>query len=120
MKLTNGNLVEGSAFGFNASEVSFVVEVIDVVTSLKKKVRDEIEIYPNPVDAGKLILDLSGFQGVRDVKIMNAVGEPVAHFTSEQLLENEVIIDTNGWEPGVYLLHLSGASGKGMEKIVVQ
>ena len=118
LKLTNGNTV-ASAFGFNSSEVSFIVEVIDVVTALKKKVNNEIEVYPNPVDADKLIVNLSGLQGVRDVKIMNSVGEPVVHYAGEQLLSNEVIIDTNGWKPGLYLLNISGAGGKLIEKIIV-
>ena len=37
VNLTNQNIVNGSTFGFNSTEVKFSVEVIDVITGIKKK-----------------------------------------------------------------------------------
>jgi hypothetical protein len=120
VKISNENNVDGSSFGFNSSEVSFIVEVIDLVTSSNEQVSPKFRLYPNPVNAGKLILDLSSFHGSPAVEITNAMGEPVLNFKRGQLRENEVTIDTNGWRPGLYLLKISSGKKKFIEKIIVR
>ena len=119
VKLTNGNMTDESVFGFNSMRVSFIVEVIDVVTSITKEVSDEIEIYPNPADADKFTVVLPAFQRMGNVSILNALGQPVLRLTAAELLKNQIIIDTSGWKPGLYLLNISTESRDFTRKIMV-
>ena len=119
LNLTNGNTVDASTFGFNSMEVSFTVEVLDVVTGTKKKENPEVKIYPNPVDTHKLIVDLSGIQGARTIEIISALGVPVLQRSNEQIRGNELLINTNGWRPGAYLIRIGDGKKKLTGKIIV-
>lgn len=117
--LTNGNTINESTFGFNSTSVSFSVEVLDVVTGSKKKVNSELMIYPNPVDADMLMLDLSGVPGAKRVEIMDSKGQQVFSLGREQAGGKELIINTRGWQPGIYFIRVTAGRRRVVEKIVV-
>jgi len=117
--LTNGNPINESTFGFNSTSVSFSVEVLDVVTGSKKKLNNELIIYPNPVDTDELMVDLSGMPGAKKVEIMNSKGQQVFSLGREQTGGNELIIHTGGWEAGIYFIKVIAGRRRVVEKIIV-
>lgn len=119
IKLTNGNTMNESTFGFNSTSVSFSVEVLDEVTGFKKKAKSEIKIYPNPVDAGILTVDLSGMPGLRTVEVTDTRGLVALRIPHEQGSENELTINTAGWKPGLYFIKIAVGRKRITEKIVV-
>jgi O-glycosyl hydrolase len=118
LKLSNENVVSPSDFGFTSTQILFTVEVLDAVTDIKKKVDREVEIYPNPVNADVLVLELSEiYGGRRSVHIMNAQGREIFS-VAEGSITNVLMINTESWAPGLYYITITSGRNRVTEKIV--
>jgi glucuronoarabinoxylan endo-1,4-beta-xylanase len=119
VKLTNENIENEGAFGFNSTQVSFSVEVIDVVTGLKKKEnKNELRIFPNPLNSGLLTLDLSGLPFPRTVEISDAKGQRT--FYRGEISENPLMIQTERWKAGIYIIQVGAGRKRFIKKIIVK
>jgi O-glycosyl hydrolase len=120
LKLTNLNTTDASIFGFNSTETSFTVEVIDVVTDVKKKEKSEVKIFPNPVDADILKVKMVNLQRPGSLQIINATGERVFMLDDAKLLSGEISINTEQWTTGLYFLILTTDRERIVRKMVVK
>lgn len=68
-----------------------------------------IILYPNP---GNGIYTLKGVDKNQQLRVLNAVGQTIAYFISE---DNKTIIDLSQHAPGIYILE-----GEGFIKKIVQ
>lgn len=119
LKLSNTNEITGTGFGFSSTEISFNVEVIDVVTDVKKKVDPEVKIFPNPAANGKMMIDFSGPGANRSVLISDILGTPVFSIDRVDAASDQLVVDTHHWKPGVYVVRISSGRWSTFHKIMV-
>lgn len=121
LKLTNTNEVAATDFGFSSAETSFHVEVIDVVTGAKKNKQfdPEVSIFPNPVENGTVKIDLPGQGTDRSVRISNMLGTCVFSIDPLDALNDQLVVDTHRWKPGIYLVRVSVGERNIFHKLVV-
>lgn len=119
LKLSNTNEITGTDFGFSSTEISFNVEVIDVVTDVKKKVDPEVKIFPNPAANGKMMIDFSGRGANRSVLISDILGTPVFSIDRVDAASDQLVVDTHHWKPGVYVVRVSSGRWSTFHKIMV-
>lgn len=119
VNLTNQNAVNETTFGFNTTQITFSVEVLDVVTAIKKKERTELKIYPNPINSDFLTLDLTGIHFPRSVEIMDSKGQKIVTVNdNEAPVKNKISINTEKWIPGLYFIKITTGEKRIIEKIV--
>jgi O-glycosyl hydrolase len=120
LRLSNDNQIDASAFGFNSTEVSFSVVVLDAVTGVnKKKVETETEVYPNPVNSRILLVHLSPFPGNHRLEVFNARGERMFCDDDVNAGAKALRIDTSPWPGGVYYIKTSHGAEITSRKIVI-
>jgi O-glycosyl hydrolase len=116
LRLTNGNPGSPAGFSFNEATITFDIEVVDVVTGIKKKENDEISIYPNPAESSDLIITL-GQQDRYRVEVVDGRGQ-----TLFQALDasGSLHVSTRGWAMGMYVVTVTGTGDfRRTEKIII-
>lgn len=116
VKLTNGGVVAPPSFGFISTEVSFTVEVVDLVTGSKKKVDPDVRVYPNPVNERVLVVDVSRLASSVTVEVTDTRGNVVKKLNRQ---EGSIFLDTQDWTPGVYFIRVSSRKTRTVEKIII-
>jgi hypothetical protein len=119
VKLTNLNTPDATTFGFNSTEVSFTVEVINTVTDVKKKENSEVRIFPNPVDADLVNVSLLNEQGPRSLEVINSTGKKVFMLDRVKMSSGEISINIEQWPPGLYFFIIETARERVIKKMVV-
>ena len=106
MSFTN----ENDRFVLELESGNYVFDTKDIdesgIGQLKKN--DELKIYPNPVLNELIIQNSSDFSGLC---IYNTVGEEIY---SEKISGATCVINTSGFDKGLYLLRLNGTSRDGV------
>lgn len=119
LKLSNTNEITGTDFGFSSTEISFNVEVIDVVTDAKKKVDSNVKIFPNPAANGKVMIDFSAPGANRSVLISDILGTPVFSIDQVDVASDHLVVDTHLWKPGIYVVRVSSGRRNTFHRIMV-
>jgi hypothetical protein len=114
--LTNQNNVAADQFAFNTTEVTFSVEVVDVITSLKKSEVHTLNAYPNPVQRDYLFIAL-GEGGQYSLDVLNDTGQHI-HVLHEKE-DDQIRIYTGNWQSGVYFINLATGKQRATYKIVI-
>jgi hypothetical protein len=91
-----------------------------IVSSVKDAgLRDDVEVYPNPVEKGQLVSVKASKSPISKIQLYNQSGELVSVITYPG--KNEILLDTRGCLPGVYLLRIVNSNRDiSLRKIVVK
>lgn len=84
------------------------------VTGVDEQERPVVAIFPNPAD--EVINFVFTRNEARTITVFNALGEEIVSFASSEL---QVTINMASWTAGVYIVHVTGASGNSMQTISV-
>jgi glucuronoarabinoxylan endo-1,4-beta-xylanase len=108
LNLQNQNTIDADEFGFNSTSTSFSVEVLNVVTGLKKNESETpLKISPNPTNTGSFRVELEAAPVRRQVSVFNLQGQEITALPIERG-QRQITIQSQNWEPGLYYLHVSG------------
>ncbi len=90
---------------------------VGIATPGHTQVEERLRVWPNP-SSGAFSLRLSAtVNETAEVVVTNVVGEVVKQFSSATNKDMEVILYTS---PGVYFVTVTTASGKWMEKVLIE
>lgn len=102
--LRNQNELSPGAFGFNSTMVTFKVEVLDAITSVSEKNKELVIIYPNPAQEDKLNIKFSSTDP-RTIEVLDVHGKTMLSDTLNAH-HKEYLIDTQGWNKGLYIIKI--------------
>jgi O-glycosyl hydrolase len=114
--LTNQNDVAADLFVFNSTEVTFAVEVVDVITSLKKSEIQTLNAYPNPVKSDYLFIALDE-GGPYSLEVLSDTGQHIGVLHEKE--DDQVRIYTGNWQSGIYFINLATGKQRATYKIVI-
>ncbi|MGE4288699.1 MAG: T9SS type A sorting domain-containing protein [Salinivirgaceae bacterium] len=93
-------------------------------TSIKKKeINSGFNIYPNPVNAGTIYIELDNFNENEDISlyVYNVMGQQIEHKTIRQVdVNSKVSLSTRKWESGVYFIKTQGKRMQQTTKIIIE
>jgi hypothetical protein len=104
LQLTNGNTDAPAGFSFNEATVTFDIEVVDVITAVKKNESEEISVFPNPAKEQELVVDVGG-DGRYRIDIVDSRGRSVFQASD---VSGPLHVLTSGWASGVYIVTVAG------------
>jgi hypothetical protein len=101
----------------NCENIATVTVVVDPCTGLSKNAAADgtMRLYPNPT-SGLLNLEFS-VEGVREIRVLNAVGQVILEKTSAQAVET---IDLGAYARGFYYVHVKGREGERTFRVITQ
>ena len=93
------------------SNPSFKVCVDWASTDLNESAEEWVKVSPNPVSSQLTI----AAEGLLNVAVYNHLGQLVLQKTTE---ESTLTLDVDSWSAGLYLVHLTSATGTKVVKVV--
>ncbi len=81
----------------------------------------EIKTYPNPVNAGSLLVierSIGSYAGSINFSLISLNGNRVSSGNYDRFPQ-QIMVDTNGLLPGVYLLKITSEQGKSVSKRII-
>jgi hypothetical protein len=97
--------------------VTFAVEIVDALTGLKKNDGTSVKLYPNPTETGQLILETQDLISW-PIDITDSKGQHL-NFQMTRISENQMIINTSGWSPGLYFVTVNTGKKIEVQKMVI-
>jgi hypothetical protein len=90
---------------------------LNLVTSVDKNIDESnnVLVYPNPAK-NQLTIELDGNMST-NVKLFDLQGRPL--LLKENIMDNKIIINTNLFDEGVYILEIEGKDFKVTKRIVI-
>jgi len=91
---------------------------VEVVTSINSKPTQGISVYPNPAESS-MNLSLDGFEGNTVIRIMGMEGKLIFEQQVEIKHQYDILISTESFKNGIYLLSILNGDYKKVKKISV-
>lgn len=114
----------GAAFGLFVATASGNVIPLSNVTSVResKSFADEITLYPNPASNYTTLYFVTEQNTSAIIDITDLSGKVLRsqYTTGLNSGDNRIDLDLNGLKSGIYLVHISGATGNTVRKLIVQ
>ncbi len=109
-----------SAYGVDVngcSNSNSITVVVDKCTGISKikGIDSRVTIYPNP-STGLINADF-GFEGAKEIRVLNAVGAMIMKISTDDL---HTSFDLSGYAKGVYFVHVTTNGASENYKIVIQ
>ena len=113
------NVIIKFSYASGMGGVVFLDEfIVEEPTSVSENIKQESFIFPNPASVSANIdLSKSG-TGEKYITVFNLLGEKVFEINSNSSEMFE--IDVNGFESGLYFVHIESDNGKTVDKLIVR
>ena len=78
-------------------------------------------VFPNPVTNGELFLKPQNGEQIKEIEIINALGQVVLHQSNSEMNSNDARrIDVSNLNKGIYYLSLRTSDGSHTKKIIIE
>ncbi len=99
---------EGSGSRDEMALDNIYIKALDTnTTSITKNKEAKVSVYPNPFDN---FINIQSEEKIASVQLYNSLGQCI--FNKIQIMQNKVIIDTENFKSGVYILNTKLNSGR--------